>query len=57
MARREDNFMFQDKHGHLKLMIFFPREILPAIQFNSLENTLNITLPSCVYGIQVQNCQ
>lgn len=36
----------ETKHGHLKLMMFFPREILPAIQLNSLENTLNITLPN-----------
>jgi hypothetical protein len=33
-------------HGHLKMMMFFPRKILPAIRFNSEKNTLIVTLPT-----------
>jgi hypothetical protein len=33
-------------HGHLKLMMFFPRKVLPAINYNSEKNTITVTLPT-----------
>ena len=36
-----------ESHGHLKLMMFFPRKNLPAIrESNILKNTLTVTLPN-----------
>lgn len=33
-------------HGHLKLMMFFPREILPAIQLDQNKQNVTVTLPN-----------
>lgn len=33
-------------HGHLKLMMFFPREILPAILEDKANHTIKVTLPN-----------
>lgn len=37
-----------ESHGHLKLMYFFPREIMPAIRFDDSQglSTLVVTLPT-----------
>lgn len=37
-----------ESHGHLKMMMFFPREILPAIRYESVEqkDLMIVTLPT-----------
>jgi hypothetical protein len=34
------------RHGHLKLMMFFPRDILPAIQDDPQKHIMTVTLPT-----------
>lgn len=33
-------------HGHLKIMMFFPREILPSIKLNQSKQNVTVTLPN-----------
>ncbi len=54
LARSDMNLLIWDapdeneSHGHLKIMYFFPREIMPAIRFDNSQgvNTLIVTLPT-----------
>lgn len=35
-----------DRHGHLKIMMFFPRLVMPAIRFDDSKDVLVVTLPT-----------